>query len=161
MRFPIVTELQYPASTSFPGYSCSPPYWKTRGPWGRGCTRLLKNGAGKEWYSSTSFRGLSLQLRHHLNRCWLSKSIDSTGGWLGKPANLKVENNGAVVYVGSSLTVHNALFFVHKLWLKKKKAMFQLVSKFKMIKMLLQVVHRQVHKNQEHRSLTGFITIPL
>ena len=28
--------------------------------------------------------------------------------------------------------------------------MFQLVSKFKMIKMLLNVVHRQVHKNQEH-----------
>ena len=110
----------------------------------------MKLGAGKEWYSSTSFRGLSLQLRHHLNRCWLSKSIDSTGGWLGNPANAKVENNGAVVYVESSLTVHNALFFVHKLWLKKKKAMFQLVSKFKMIKMLLNVVHRQVHKNQEH-----------
>jgi len=28
--------------------------------------------------------------------------------------------------------------------------MFQLVSKFKMIKMLFNVVHRQVHKNQEH-----------
>ena len=27
----------------------------------------------------------------------------------GKPANVKVENNGAVVYVGSSLTVHNLL----------------------------------------------------
>ena len=25
---------------------------------------------------------------------------------------MKVENNGAVVYVGSSLTVHNPLFFV-------------------------------------------------
>ena len=35
--------------------------------------------------------------------------------WLGKPANIKVENNGAVVYVESSLTVHNPLFFVHKL----------------------------------------------
>ena len=33
---------------------------------------------------------------------------------------------------------------------EEKKAMFQLVSKFKMIKMLLNVVHRQVHKNQEH-----------
>ena len=31
------------------------------------------------------------------------------GDWFGKPANikLKVENNGAVVYVGSSLTVHS------------------------------------------------------
>ena len=34
---------------------------------------------------------------------------------LGNPANIKVENNGAVVYVGSSLTVHNPLFSVHKL----------------------------------------------
>ena len=31
------------------------------------------------------------------------------------PANIKVENNGAVGYVGSSLTVHNPLFFVHRL----------------------------------------------
>ena len=39
----------------------------------------------------------------------------SRGDWLGNPANIKVENNGAVVYVGSSLTVHNPLFSVHKL----------------------------------------------
>ena len=38
------------------------------------------------------------------------------GDWSGAPANIKVENNGAVVYVqGSSLTVRNPLFFVHKL----------------------------------------------
>ena len=30
-------------------------------------------------------------------------------------AKIKVENKGAVVYVGSSLTLHNPLFFVHKL----------------------------------------------
>ena len=48
--------------------------------------------------------------------------IVSRGDWLGKPANMKVENNGAVVYVGSFLTVHNPLFFVHNLF-----------SKFKMI----------------------------
>ena len=41
--------------------------------------------------------------------------IVSGGDWLGKPANIKVENNGAVGYVGSSLTVHNPLFSVHKL----------------------------------------------
>ena len=33
--------------------------------------------------------------------------IVSRGGWLGNPANIKVEDNGAVGYVGSSLTVHN------------------------------------------------------
>ena len=41
--------------------------------------------------------------------------IVSRGDWLGKPANIKVELYVAVVYVGSSLTVHNPLFFVHKL----------------------------------------------
>ena len=30
-------------------------------------------------------------------------------------AKIRVENNGDVVYVGSSLTVHNPLFSVHKL----------------------------------------------
>ena len=43
-------------------------------------------------------------------------TIVSRGHWLGNPANTKVENiYGAVVYVGSSLTVHNPLFSVHKL----------------------------------------------
>ena len=42
-------------------------------------------------------------------------TIVSRGDWLGKPTNIKVENNGAVVYVGSSLTVHNPLFFILKL----------------------------------------------
>ena len=47
-------------------------------------------------------------------------TIVSRGHWLGNPANTKVENiYGAVVYVGSSLTVHNPLFSVHKLWLNK------------------------------------------
>ena len=37
------------------------------------------------------------------------------GDWLGKATNIKIETNGAVGYIGSSLTVHNPLFFVHKL----------------------------------------------
>ena len=32
-----------------------------------------------------------------------------------RTSKFKVKNNGAVVYVGSSLTAHNPLFFVHKL----------------------------------------------
>ena len=49
------------------------------------------------------------------------QSIVSKGDWLGKPANIKFENNGAVdkVYVGSSLTLRNLLFFVHKLCQEK------------------------------------------
>ena len=42
-------------------------------------------------------------------------NIVSRGDRLEKPANIKVENNGAVGYVGSSLAVHNPLFFGHKL----------------------------------------------
>ena len=42
-------------------------------------------------------------------------TIVTRGDWLGTSANIKVENNGAVVYVGSSLTVHNPLFSVNKL----------------------------------------------
>ena len=41
-------------------------------------------------------------------------TIVSRGDWLGKPANIKVEKNGAVGYVGSSLAVHNPLFPIHK-----------------------------------------------
>ena len=63
------------------------------------------------------------------------------GDWLGKPANIEVDNNGAVVYFGSSLTVHNPLFFVYKLWLNKL-----MVSKLKMIGVLLKVVRSQVQK---------------
>ena len=48
-------------------------------------------------------------------RILLSITIVSRGDWLGKPANIKVENNGAEGYVGSSLTVHNPLFSVYKL----------------------------------------------
>ena len=39
-------------------------------------------------------------------------NIVSRGDWLRKPANNKVENNGAVAYVGSSLTVQNFFVFL-------------------------------------------------
>ena len=69
-------------------------------------------------------------------------NIVSKGDWLGKLANIEVDNNGAVVYIGSSLTMHDPLFFIYKLWLNKL-----MVSKFKMIGMLLKVVHSQVQKS--------------
>ena len=76
------------------------------------------------------------------------QSIVGRGDWLGKPANIKSENNGAVVYVGSSLTVHNPLtMFLFTNCDKKINAMFLLVSKFKMIGMVLNVVHGQVQKS--------------
>ena len=43
-------------------------------------------------------------------------SIVSRGDWLMKASkNTKVENNAAVVYVGSSLIMRNPLLFVHNL----------------------------------------------
>ena len=67
------------------------------------------------------------------------------GDWFGKPANIKVENNCAVVYVGSSLTVHNPFFSqIVTEWIS---AMFLLVRKFKMIGMVLNLVQGQVQKN--------------
>ena len=41
--------------------------------------------------------------------------IVSRGDWLGNPAKIKDEKNGAVGYVGSFQTVHDPLFSVHKL----------------------------------------------
>ena len=51
----------------------------------------------------------------HELKCLNHGELVSGGDWLGKPANIKVENNGAVGYVGSSLTKHNPLFSVNKL----------------------------------------------
>ena len=48
----------------------------------------------------------------------------SRGDWWGNPANIKVECNGAVGYVGGSLTVRYPLFSVHKLWLNKSMQCF-------------------------------------
>ena len=63
------------------------------------------------WFNQSHKAKATLSLSYII----VSLTID----WLGKPADIKVENNGAVVYVESSLTVHNPLFFVHKLWLNK------------------------------------------
>ena len=87
------------------------------------------------------------------------ESIVSRGDWLWNPANIKVENNGAVVYVGSSLTVHNPLFFVHKLCLSKLMPFFCWSESSKW--MLLNVVHGQFQKSLLKHITRGFPTIPL
>ena len=48
------------------------------------------------------------------------------GDWLGKTANMKVANNGAVVYVGSFLTVHNPLVFQNP----KKRSNLRIIYSF-------------------------------
>ena len=64
-------------------------------------------------------------------------------------AGKQVKNKGAVAYDESSLTVHNPLFFVHKLGLNKIMRGFNWsVSQFKMIAVLLNVVHGQVQRSK-------------
>ena len=59
----------------------------------------------------------------------------------------KNENNNAAVYVGSSLTVHKAFFFVPNLCLNKfKRCFYWSENCFKMIGMLLNVVHGHVQR---------------
>ena len=56
-----------------------------------------------------------------------------------------LRRNSAVGYVGSSLTLHNPLFFVHRLVVTEQIiAMFLLVKNFRVIGMFLNVVHGQV-----------------
>ena len=62
-------------------------------------------------------------------------------------ARKQVENKGAVAYDESSLTVHNPLFFVQKLGLNKlMRGFYWSVSQFKMIGVLMNVVHGQVQR---------------
>ena len=50
-------------------------------------------------------RDKAIKAAEYVQHCCLI--IVSRGDQLGNPANIKVENNGAVGYVGSSLTVHS------------------------------------------------------
>ena len=72
--------------------------------------------------------GIEVESKTVLNSItWVGRvgaNIVSGVDWLWKPANIKVENNGATVYVGSSLTVLNPFLFVHKLWLNRSVRCF-------------------------------------
>ena len=84
-------------------------------------------GDGKEMYKNAwykckivvFFTFFTFSLLSPLSLLKLPYAIVSRGDWLWKPANIKVENNGDVGYVGGSLTMRNPLFFVHKFWLNK------------------------------------------
>ena len=73
---------------------------------------------------------------------YINQIIVGRGDWLGNPANIKVENN-AVGYVMESPWP----------WLNKLiNAMFPLVNNFKMIGMLLNVVHGHVQKSLKKKT---------
>ena len=52
---------------------------------------------------------------HKTSKQLLTFIMVTRGDWLRKAANINYKNNGAVVYVGSSLKVHNPLFSFGKL----------------------------------------------
>ena len=86
------------------------------------CLEVLQAGEKQNSENGIAYSlHFALLYQYARQKVWRSFSvlIVSRGNWLGKPANIKAENNGAVVYVGSSLTVHNPLCFVRKLWLNK------------------------------------------
>ena len=72
-------------------------------------------------------------------RGWVISDIVGRGDWLGKLANTKVENNGASVYV----VPDRAQSFLYTNLMR----IFYFVSKFEMIGMLLNIVHRQVQES--------------
>ena len=52
---------------------------------------------------------------HKTSKQLLTFVMVTRGDWLWKAANINYKNNGAVVYVGSSLKLHNPLFSFGKL----------------------------------------------
>ena len=67
------------------------------------------------FYWKVSDRFFTRKDTHAAGFLKVHRIIGSRGDWWGNPANIKVENNGVVGYVGSSLTVHNPLFPVNTL----------------------------------------------
>ena len=100
--------------TKLPAYVC--PY---------GSSFAFKKSHGPILIASLfeSLNNFAIWMEQHVPNSLLLFSPISTivcrEDWLRNPTNIKVENNGAVGYVGSSLTMHNPLFSVHKLWLNK------------------------------------------
>ena len=67
------------------------------------------------------------------------------GDWKGKPANIKVENNGAVCWNLPDRA--QSFVFCSQIVTEQINAMFPLVGRLKMIGMLLNVAHGQVQKS--------------
>ena len=70
---------------------------------------------------------ITLQIFTNKSLFVMNEGIVIRGDWLWKAANINDKNNSAVVYVESTVKVHNPTI--------------------KMIGMLLNIVHFQVHKN--------------
>ena len=79
----------------------------------------------------------------------LGLHIVNRGDWLGSPANIKVTNKDAKIYVGSSTTLHKLLFFPHTLCMNYVANTFLLVSSSVRSKQLLCIVQGQGQKTEQ------------
>ena len=73
----------------------------------------------------------------------LGLHIVNRGDWLGSPANIKVANKDAKIYVGRSTTLHNLLFSPRTLCMSYVTNTFLLVSSSVRRKQLLCFVQGQ------------------
>ena len=88
--------------------SCTPANYERE--WGGG------GGGGGAYSGETAYWSMGAYSRKYgIPLSLIFETIVRRGDWLANPANIKVENNGTVGHVGSSLIVHNPLFLVHKL----------------------------------------------
>ena len=105
-------------------FSCLRPYLSTETVFLSSVTTDGKNGHElKHEKVGLMFSGYPCnyhQVSENTKYLWIKYLfIVSRGGWLWKPANIKAENNGAVVYVGSSPDRAQSFVFVHKLLLNR------------------------------------------
>ena len=95
-------------------------------------TTFADQGAYEHGHLFSNYKKNILVWNHSYSRDWLSNF-----------ASFKGLNKGAAIYVESTTTVHNLLFYVRTLWLNNLTATFLLVSCSCKIQKLLLFVHLQ------------------
>ena len=81
--------------------------------------------------------------------------------WLWNLTSFKGQNKGAAIYVESSTTLHNLLFYVRTLWLNNLTVTFSLVRCSRKIQTyccLCRVKAKNGNKNIRQKTLLSFIT---
>ena len=92
-----------------------------------------------------NFSSLLLCIYFHV----MSRSTVNRGEWLCSPANIKVANKDAKIYVGRSTTLHKLLFYTHTLCTSYVTNTFLLVSFSVRSKQLLCFVQGQGLKTEQ------------
>ena len=86
----------------------------------------------------------------------MCEAIVNRGDWLGSPANIKVANKDAKIYVGRSAILHNLLFCPQTLCMNYVTNTFLLVSSSISSKQLLCFVQGQGQKTEQKHTTKNF-----